>query len=62
MKKLTKDNSNGRLIITDENEETFDYSTLPDKVQETCRNWFLKCACIREVLPRIYLELALVSS
>lgn len=62
MKKLTKEHSNGRLIITDENEEAFDYSQLPDKVQETCRNWFLKCACIREVLPRIYLELALVTS
>ncbi len=62
MKKLTKEYSNGRIIITDENEENFDFSQVPDKVMETCRNWFLKCACIREVLPRIYLELALVSS
>lgn len=62
MRKLTKQYSDGRLVITDENEDSVDFSQIPDKVQETCRNWFLKCACIREVLPRIYLELALVSS
>ena len=62
MIKLTKIHSNNRIIITDENEETLDFTQIPDKVSETCRNWFLKCACIREVLPRIYLELALVSS
>ena len=59
---LTKEHSKGRMIITDENEDTIDFSQLPEKVIETCRNWFLKSACIREVLPRIYLELALVSS
>jgi hypothetical protein len=42
-------------------DKEFDYSLIPDKVQEVCMNWFLKSACIREVLPRIYLELALVS-
>ena len=50
------------MIITEENEDSIDFSQIPDKVQETCRNWFLKSACIREVLPRIYLELCLVSS
>jgi len=62
MIKLTKEYSKGRIIITPENEETTDFSQLPEKVIEICRNWFLKSACIREVLPRIYLELALVSS
>jgi hypothetical protein len=62
MIKLTKEYSKGRIVITAENEETIDFSQLPEKVIETCRNWFLKSACIREVLPRIYLELALVSS
>ena len=61
MKKLTKEYSDGRLVITEANEDSLDYSTVPDKVKEICQNWFLKCACIREVLPRIYLELALVS-
>ena len=62
MKKLTKEYSNGQMIITDENEASIDYSQVPEKVQEICRNWFLKCVCIREVLPRIYLELSLVRS
>ena len=63
MKKLTKIHSGGRVIIEDDSFESgnFDYSLIPDKVQEVCMNWFLKSACIREVLPRIYLELALVS-
>ena len=58
----TKEYSNGQMIITDENEASLDYSQVPEKVQEICRNWFLKCVCIREVLPRIYLELSLVRS
>jgi len=61
MKKLTKEHSDGRIDITDENENEIDYSSIPDKVKEVCSNWFLKSACIREVLPRIYLELCLVS-
>ena len=62
MKKLTKQHSGGKVIIDDDTVlETFDWSLIPDKVQEVCLNWFLKSACIREVLPRIYLELALVS-
>lgn len=62
MRKLTQQYSNGRIIITDENEDTTDFSQIPDKVREISRNWFNKVSCIREVLPRIYLELAMVSS
>ena len=60
MKKLTKHHSGGKINI-DDDDLNIDYSLIPDKVQEICMNWFLKSACIREVLPRIYLELALVS-
>lgn len=63
MKKLTKTHSRGQIVITDDdmNDKDFDWSVIPEKVQEVCMNWFLKSACIREVLPRMYLELALVS-
>ena len=33
-----------------------------ETARETCRNWMYKIASVRELLPRIYVEMAVIKS
>ena len=40
--------------------DSFPSASVPQKAKDTALNWFLKTSCIRELIPRLYVEMALL--